>query len=207
MKKIVSMLLLGLTTLIYAENISNQKSWGVEINPFRVAISAGGSEWKSFSGTISHFNNQTGVEIAIPILYTKDISTRSDYMGLNGFDDLEDESIAVDIDIHYRQYFSKKRTDGVYMGLFGRYTYLDGKAIKDGKYATVEKFGVGGEIGFRFKNIYNTPLYWGASFALGAYLGSDNDVFDTTDMGIGAFDIDDNRYIVDLELLKVGYEF
>ena len=207
MKRILSVGVLLFSTTLYAEDVITKNGWGIEINPLRLLISAGGSDWTSFSGTLSHFNNETGVEIAMPILYSKDITTRYNYMDLNSFDDFEDEEVALDIDIHYRQYFSKKRTEGAYIGAFARYTYLDGKAIKDGKYATVEKFGVGGEIGFKIKNIFNTPFYWGSSFSLGTYISSDNDVFQTTDMSIGAFDIDDNKYIVDLELLKVGYEF
>jgi len=207
MRRVLSVGLLFLSTALHAEDMINKDGWGVEINPLRLLISAGGSDWNSFSGTLSHFNNETGVEIAMPILYSKDITTRYNYIGLDATDDLEEKSVALDIDIHYRQYFSKNRTKGAYIGAFGRYTYLDGKAIKDGKYATVEKFGVGAEIGFKIKNIFSTPFYWGSSFSLGTYIGNDNDIFQTSDMSVGAFDIDDNKYIVDLELLKVGYEF
>jgi len=199
MRRVLPVSLLLLSTTLYAENVKIENGWGVEINPLRLIISTDNdNSWSSFSGTISHFNNETGVEISLPILYSKDISERDNY---------KDEKVALDIDLHYRQYFSKNRTTGAYIGAFGRYTYLDGKAMRNSKYATVKKFGVGGEIGFKIKNIFHTPFYWGASLALGSYIGSDNNIFETSYMSIDSFDLDDNRYIVDLELLKVGYEF
>jgi len=189
------MVLFFLTTEMYAEGVIKQNGWGVEFNPFRVLIL--GSEWKSLSGTISHFDNESGIEIAIPFFYSKekDISYNRNH---------EDTEIASTIDIHYRKYFSKTRTDGGYLGIFSRYTYLDGKVWGSGKYATVEKLGLGGEVGYRVKNIFDTPFYWGVSMSLGGYIGKDNDIFNSSGMPLA---IDDNQFILDVELLKVGYEF
>ena len=190
MRKILFMLLLLNGSSLYAD-----AEWGVEFNPFRVLVL--GSDWQSFSGTISHFDNENGIEIAIPILYSKEKNTHYT-------DGYEDTETALNIDLHYRKYFSGNRIEGAYLGAFGRYTYLDGKVWDRGQYATVEKFGLGGEIGYRVKDIFNTPFYWGASLSLGGYIGSNNDIFNSSGFALG---IDDNKMIIDVELLKVGYEF
>jgi hypothetical protein len=184
-----------LSSEIYAEDLSKQNGWGVEFNPFRVLIL--GSDWQSFSGTVNYFDNENGIEIAMPIVYSKETNSY-------GFNSYNDKEVALNIDLHYRKYFSGSRTDGAYLGAFGRYTYLDGKVWDSGKYATVEKFGLGGEVGYRVKNIFNTPFYWGTSLSLGGYIGSDNDIFNSSEINLG---IDDNKLILDVELLKVGYEF
>ncbi len=207
MKRVLSMGVLFLATMLCAKDTIKQEGWGVEINPFRLFASTDDeSGWRSFSGTVSYFDNSSGVEIAMPILYSKDSTVRYSY---GSFYDKQYESdeIALDVDIRYRKYFSQKRTEGAYIGAFVRYTYLDGRAKESAQYATVEKFGVGGELGFKIKDIFNTPFYWGASLSLGSYLGSDNDIFQTDAMSLGSFNMDDNQYIVDIEILKVGYEF
>jgi len=192
-------LLIG-SGFLYAETSNNtlkkEKSFGVEINPFRLLVS--NDEWQSFSGTMSYFDNDNGIEIAMPIFYSKEKNT---YYYDTPYKESE---TVVNIDLHYRKYFSGSRTNGAYLGAFGRYTYLDGKVDYTTKYATVKKFGLGGEVGYRVKNIFNTSFYWGTSLSIGGYLGSDNNVFNTSGF---ALDIDDNKYIIDMELLKVGYEF
>lgn len=190
MRKFLFMLLLLNGSSLYAD-----AEWGVEFNPFRVLVL--GSDWQSFSGTISHFDNENGIEIAMPILYSKEKNTHYT-------DGYEDTETALNIDLHYRKYFSGNRIEGGYLGAFGRYTYLDGKVWDRGQYATVEKFGLGGEIGYRVKDIFNTPFYWGASLSLGGYIGSNNDIFNSSGFSFG---INDNKMIIDVELLKVGYEF
>ncbi len=193
-KKVLLFLFLG-SSLSFSETVIPKTSWGVEFNPFRVLVLD--SDWQSFSGTISHFDNENGIEIAMPILYSKE---KNRYYN----DIYEDTETALNIDLHYRKYFSRNRTQGAYLGAFGRYTYLDGKVNYEGKYATVEKFGVGGEIGYRVKDIFDTPFYWGASLSLGGYIGGDNDIYNSSGLNLG---IDDNKLILDIELLKVGYEF
>lgn len=193
MKKTLSILLCLSSSVLYAET----DTWGVEVNPFRLLISD--SDWQSFTGTISHFDNETGVEIAIPVFYSKE---KHNYY----YEENEDTDTVFDIDLHYRKYFTGNRTHGAYVGAFGRYTYIDGKVRYEGKYATVKKFGLAGEIGFKVKDIFDTPFYWGASLSLGGYIGNDNDIFNASKSIFGLAD-DDNKMILDLELLKVGYEF
>ncbi len=200
MKVFLSAILIWGTTLLSADVSSSElkieNSVGVELNPFRLLVS--NDEWQTFSGTVSYFDNANGIEIAMPIFYAKE----KDNYYYNG--DYEDTETVVNIDLRYRKYFSGNRTEGAYLGAFGRYTYLDGKVWDRGQYATVEKFGVGGEVGFRVKDIFDTPFYWGTSLSLGGYIGSDNDIFNSSRFALG---IDDNKIILDVEFLKVGYEF
>ena len=196
-RKVLFLLLLLSSSWSFAQTVGQKtSSWGVEVNPFRLLIL--GSDWQSFSGTISHFDNENGIEIAMPILYSKE---KNNYYYNDAYEDTE---TALNIDLHYRKYFSGNRTEGAYLGAFGRYTYLDGKVWDQGQYATVEKFGLGGEVGYRVKDIFDTLFYWGVSLSLGGYIGSDNDIFNSSGFALG---IDDNKLILDVELLKVGYEF
>lgn len=190
-KGLVALFLISSTLLSSA---SDKESFGVEVNPLRVLLSMG--SWKSFSGTVSHFDNEHGVEIAFPIYYSKENFDR-----FNGY---ETSEIVANMDLRYRMYSSDSITDGSYMGVFGRYTYLDGQAKKSSKLATVQKFGIGGEVGFRSKRLFNMPLYWGMSLALGAYVVGENDVLDSSGL-LSA--LEDTPVIIDIELLKVGYEF
>jgi len=201
------MSVLFLSTLLSAETLDlyaskktenglmGKNSFGVELNPFRLLLL--GSEWQSYTGTISHFDNETGIEIAVPIFYSKDKNN-------NYNEAYKDTETLLTIDLDYRKYFSQARTEGGFLGLFGRYAYLDARVSSQGRYATVQKVGIGGEVGYRVKNIFNTPFYWGTSFKIGAYIGGDNDIFENSTFSLA---LDDNKLILDIELLKVGYEF
>jgi hypothetical protein len=181
------------SSFLYAETLNSElktgESFGVEINPFRFLATAE----DDFSGTMSYFDNDNGVEIAIPIFY-------SDYS--SGYGGSE---TVVDIDLHYRKYFSGNRTEGTYLGAFGRYTHLEGNARHTSQYLTVEKFGLGVEVGYRVKDIFDTPFYWGVSLSFYGYLGNNNNVFEG--LGYSPLAFEDNQYGVDVELLKIGYEF
>ena len=188
MKKI-----LILFSLLHAEGEiapTEKSSWGVEVNPFRLLSID--DDWQSFSGTMSYFDNENGTELAIPIFYSKE-----------QYDSDSDIEEVLNIDLDYRKYLSGNRTKGVYLGVFGRYTYIDAKVWNTNKYATVQKFGLGGVIGYRFKDAFNLPFYWGANFKIGRHLGNDNDIFNSSSFSM----IDDNQLIIDIELFKVGYEF
>ncbi len=192
-RKLLKLFLL-FSSLLCAEDVLNDKmSIGVELNPLRLLISD--KNWLTVSGTIAHFNNSNGVEIAIPFYYLNENRDNGAYRR---------KEKRFNLDIHYRQYLFGKETTGLYLGGFGRYTYLDGKAINRLQYVTVNKFGLGGEIGFRLKG-QTIPIYWGASLSLGGYLGNSNDKLSRDVMFDGGWD--DRKLILDIELLKVGYEF
>jgi len=52
--------------------------------------------------------------------------------------------------------------------------------------------------------IGGSRLYWGMSFGIGKYFGRNNDVFEKN---YPAMMIDDREYFIDIEALKLGYEF
>ena len=198
MNKVLFISLLGLSSL-FGESLSvvKSESWGVEFNPLRLLVF--GDNETSLSGTFSYFDNENSVEIAVPWLYYKD-SGRVDW---NLQKEYREKSILVDV--HYRKYFTPN-TEGAYVGAFGRYAHLAGELYVTEEYKTVNKFGLGLEVGFKLKNIFDSPFYYGASIALGGYLGNENDVFNSHDW-FSTLSLDDNRKIIDIELLKIGYEF
>ena len=199
MNKIVFIGLLGVSSL-FGEGLTVVKaeSWGVEFNPLRLLVLNDDGE-RSLSGTLSYFDNEKSVEIAVPWFYYTDSGT------VNWNPETKYREKSVLIDLHYRKYFTPN-TEGAYIGAFGRYAHLRGEAYQTENHTTVDKFGLGLEIGFKIKNIFDSPFYYGASIALGGYLGSNNDIFYSHDW-FGPLALDDNRKIVDIELLKIGYEF
>lgn len=182
------------SSIIFASSIKvKENSLGIEINPIRLLLN--NDNWTSVSGTLSYFDNHNGTEISMPIFYSFDKSHNA----------YEDEDTLLNIDLHYRRYIYTTETEGLYVGLFGRYTYLDGKARDRLGYVTIQKFGLGAEIGIKKKRIFDTPFYWGASIMLGGYLGNSNNKLKEGDFF--TMELDDKQMIFDLELLKVGYEF
>lgn len=191
MFKIIYLLLLGSLLPLLAK-----ESFGVAVNPIRLLIS--NSDWRSYSGTLSYFNDNTGTEISIPIFYEKD---KKRYYYRRKY---SDSTETLNVDLRYRKYMDSKLTEGFYVGAFGRYTYLDGKSKNSMDYVTVKKFGVGVDIGVKKKHLWNTPLYWGASLSVGGYMGNSDDKLAEYLYGLG---FDDDKLILEIELLKVGYEF
>ncbi|MEA1983953.1 MAG: hypothetical protein U9N39_10450, partial [Campylobacterota bacterium] len=113
------------------------------------------------------------------------------------------DEVDLNVDIHLRKYLSSN-IEGAYLGVFGRYTYLEGKLKDDYRLANVHKFGIGGEFGFRIMRIGGSRLYWGMSFGVGKYFGGNNGVFEHN---YPAMFMDDRVYFIDIEVLKLGYEF
>lgn len=190
LKKLLQLLLI-FSCFLYAE-LQPKQNIGIELNPFRLLIST--DRWLSVSGTVAHFNNNNGVEIAIPFYYSNE----------SAYDDYISDETRFNLDIHYRKYLFDKETDGLYLGAFGRYTYLDGQAQNSSRYVTINKFGLGIEMGFRLKS-ESLPLYWGASLSTGRYLGNSNNKLRRDVLFDAGFD--DRAFIFDIELLKVGYAF
>lgn len=209
MKRIIVGLLFFATLLFgwgsgqvnYNSNYGNQPKYGVEINPFRLIVLS--SSWKSVSGTFSIFDYVNNAEIAFPILYSSEESD-SGYDNLNS---AHDNFKLLTVDMQYRK-FLYERVGGLYVSGVARVAILDGrlepsKIEDDGdNYAKVTKFGVGLGIGYRLLPQYNN-WYWGVGLVVGRYLGSDNNIFDSSSLGA----IDDSSVFVDLELLKIGYKF
>jgi len=208
MKKILITLLPLLLTTAHAQELPappiflpHPNSWGVEVNPIRLLQT--NSDYFGFSGTLSHFDNTNGVEIALPIYYTIEDKrfTTEDNQHHGAVES------RLNLDLHYRFYsaFSHGVTESLYVGAFTRYTHLDGEASNGKGTVVVNKLGFGGEIGVKAKNIFNTPFYWGFSLMIGGYVTGNNDKLSRGVMFDAGFD--DRQLIVDIELLKIGYEF
>ncbi len=183
------------------ENKKIKNSWGVEINPFKLAIGTADDGYRMFAGGVSYFNYENNTEIALPINYNT-YTRKRELSSVGDYDYIERD---LNIDIHFRQFIGPS-VGGSYFGVFARYTFLEGKLKDDNRFAEVHKFGMGVEFGVRVMQIYffDLPLYWGASVAVGKYFGDNNDIF--LQEGI-AMEMDDREIFFDVELLKIGLEF
>jgi len=197
MRKILYIGLLS-SCFLYSEDINaTQNSWGVEFNPLRLFVYNNTAGEESLSGTLSYFDKKNSIEIAVPFLYYAD----KKYL-FEGSNHRENWNLG----LHYRKYFSPT-LDGGYIGAFSQYTYLKGMNYNQ-QYLAVNKLGFGLELGFKLKNLFNSSFYWGGSIAIGGYLGKESEDFSSAGyFGLDSFDIDNRRKIIDIELLKIGYEF
>jgi len=189
MKKFIIWLLTS-STLIFGD------SFGIEVNPLRFFLISNGID--TFSGGFNYFNDENQYELSLPLTYNK-IDYQSQY---NRYQDYPDTSLTADI--HYRKFFFSKTARGLYMGLLGRYTYIEGKIKNDFKIATMHRFGVGGEIGIRFRNKNDDHFYGGISIAYGQYFDNDAEEFKHDNFIIL---MDGKKNFWDFELFKFGYEF
>ena len=182
-------LLISLYSTILSTNLSaKSNSFGVEINPLKTLIFL-----ETFSIGMNYFDYKNNAEIAIPI----------NIKGYSKHNELYREMSAT-VDFRYRKYL-KSLQDGSYLGILGRYTYLQGKANRSNKLAKVHKVGLGFELGYRYIGIFSEKdLYWGASFALGRYFSSDNDSFNSYSFDVW---VEDRDLFFDIELFKIGYIF
>jgi len=195
-------LLIGTLTssLLLAQNSlpKDATSIGIELNPLTILAIGDDSKDTAFSGAISLFDNINASEIALSVAYEKEYS---DLFGINGSSIVAE---VMDVSLHYRK-FARAKTNGFYYGGFTAYTYLDGQLKNDTRLATVEKFGIGAEIGFRLmKTESDWSVYWGPSFKIGRYFGSDNNVFESNSLGMLLYDKD---LFIDIDFFRVGFRF
>lgn len=195
--KALLFMLLAFSSLL-AEELEEKSSWGVEINPVSVTMLGTGSDTKVFSGVVSHFNQTDATEIALSLVYAKDVN----FFGSSYYN--HSSSKAANLSLHYRK-FVGSRTKGFYYGGFGSYTYLDGKLKNDSRFATVRKVGLGTEIGLRLlKTDTDWSFYWGPALRIGGYFGSNNDIFYSDDLGFGVYD---KQFFVDVDFMRIGFRF
>ena len=189
---------------LFAEELEEKSSWGVEINPTSVLMLGTGSDIKVFSGVVSHFNQEDATEIALSFVYGKD----TDIFGSSDYDDSpsynNSSSKVANLALHYRK-FVGRRTKGFYYGGFGSYTYLDGELKNDNRLATVKKIGLGAEIGLRIMKVdTDWSLYWGPALRIGGYFGSNNNIFNDDTLG---FDLYDKQLFIDVDFMRIGFRF
>ncbi len=209
-KVLIVLILLSSFTFLNASEESNsskpivKSSWGIELNPFRLPYSIV-SNGASFSAGINYFNYENNYEISIPFTYNCSTVDRFYYEYGEYTDEKYDyEEVDINLDLHFRKFLTSQ-VGGVYLGMFGRYTFLEGKLKDDHRFAKVHKFGLGLEVGFRVMGLFRgSPIYWGMSLGSGRYFSKHNGIFDV--QGISLY-MDDRKYFVDVEVLKFGYEF
>lgn len=170
-------------------NPFKDKRFGIEINLVTLLIMK--DELREFSGTFSLFYPKNNIEVAFPFLTYSET-----YDG--------DKINQTMIDMHIRK-FIEDTMNGYYIGAFTRAEYLQGTLKHDDLYygepkniGSESKLGVGFSIGYR--EFLKSGFYWGMSFSLGRFLIGENDLF-------AIVLLDDSDFIVDIELLKVGYAF
>jgi len=190
--------LIFVTILITSSLKAHDDTFGISINPVRIGISD--SEYETYSGTFSYFNHENNTEIAIPWIYERDTYLWDDITSYKTPDTL------LNIDLQYKQYIDKERSaEGMFYGAFARYSYLHGDSNRKFIIAEQHKFGLGVLAGFQITtfSIAGIDLYWGSTLSVGFYLNKDANIFDS-DVSLYW---EDHRYILDLELLKIGITF
>ena len=194
-----ALLVVGLTlSSLFAEELKERTSWGIELNPLSFTMLGTGSDTKIFSGVLSHFNQNDATELALSFVYAKDADI------FTGFYSNNYTSKVSNLTLHYRKFVSN-RTKGFYYGGFGSYTYLDGKLQNDNRFATVTKVGLGAEIGVRImKTDTDWSFYWGPALRMGGYFGSNNDIFYGNNLG---FELYDRQFFIDVDFMRIGFRF
>ncbi len=183
----------------FVDNLAG-KSFGVEINPFRLL----NPEKTDYTGGFSLFNVNPNAEIAFPVVYNKTEVNYESETGESSYDFTE-----FSIDGIYR-FFLGQRRHGYYISTGARYSYLNGMT-HDGSvlgllYNTKgieseNRFGVSFGVGYR---IYGRKgFYWGASLYLGRYLTKSQHNF----VGKDIFQSGKNKTFYAFELLKFGKAF
>ena len=199
------------STRINIEQPLGDRTEGFEFNFFRLLTL--GEDETSLSGTYSFFNTENNTEIALPFMFSS-----ADHTSYYGYDviDNNEKLTSFTIDAHYRKYLGH-RLDGFYISAFVRAAYLNGvKGESDGYSSHSQqegfthynkgselKLGLGFGIGYRI--ISDSGYYWGASLSLGKYLVGESDIFLDAE-GMSAT-LDDEEFIIDVELLKFGFAF
>lgn len=158
------------------------KDFGIEINLIRLLLVE--KDFIEFSGSFSLFYPKENLEIAFPVYALTETYSSNDRFS------------SATIDIHYRK-FLDKTMNGYFLSAFTRAVYSEGMTYSN-QYDYQAKLGFGFGIGYR---VFSTSgLYWGTSLSIGRYINGEDEKFNNGD-------IDDMKYIFDIELLKFGYAF
>lgn len=194
---------------IKIEQPLGNRTQGFEFNFFRLLTL--GEDDKSLSGTYSFFNTENNTEIALPFMYSSSLhQSLWDYELL----DINEKLTSYTLDAHYRKYLGH-RLDGFYLSAFTRAAYLSGikgdesnysySSLNTANYKKGSEFKLGIGFGIGYRIISQSGYYWGSSLSVGKYLIGDSDVFVDSE-GISST-LDDEEFIVDIELLKFGFAF
>lgn len=157
---------------------TNQQQYGFEFNP--VSLLASDSEATHVSLGFSIFQPEQSAEINFPVEYKK-------------FKDSGEEFDVLNFGTQYRKFFDKG-TEGFYFSATGRVSRLNSDATK---------LGLG--LGLGYRHIFPSGLYWGYGFTVGRYIGN-NDAYDYDHLST-IETIEDDEYMLDVEVFKIGMKF
>ncbi len=199
--KIIFLLLISLSN----EAIAQEDYIGVEINPFTIYTLTKSNKDLSFG--INYFKS-SDIEIAIPVIYKY-----FDGSGGSGYDD--DIFKVINLDLILRIIPNDKAINFpdwfyLYGGGFIRYTYLYGAThatseLKNPDFLSINKIGIGLNIGFKMFFGSKNNFFWGMSVSGGKYITGNNNSIDVVNSW---FSLDyDKKNILDYELAKIGYIF
>jgi hypothetical protein len=171
------------------------KTFGIEFNPARLLLGWTTKEignYTHLSGGVSFFAIDHRAEIAIPFLYQFGAVDDIPYKILN-------------IDAAYRRFIGD-RQNGFHYSAGLRYAYVEGEEGKDsdvagsrtGRHIIQRKAGIYVGIGYRYFS--HSGWYGGANILVGRFFSDDS-------RGIVDVKMDDLKFILDVELLKIGYTF
>ncbi|MCI0708390.1 MAG: hypothetical protein L0Y80_13000 [Ignavibacteriae bacterium] len=176
------------------------KTMGIELNLARLLASSADNDF-TLAGTFSLFAVTRRGEIAFPFFYQKSTSTVQ-----NGFDNTEYKFplTLVNFDATYRHFLGKYQ-DGFYFSTGVRYTYIKGVEGTDFFFfssgseveSSMHRFGAYFGAGYRYFS--ESGFYWGISVIYGRYFGDWKGYHDVL--------FDDQKVLIDMELLKFGFAF
>jgi len=173
------------------EPLANKK-YGIEFSPIRLLwgwTGEGIGRYTHLSGGFSLFAVDRHAEVAFPILCVLGTTYNVPFRFLN-------------IDATYRRFLGDQQ-GGFYLSGGLRYAYASGEElisydVPAGNEIVQSKFGLYVGIGYRY--FHHSGFYWGCNLVVGRYLGDDSRL-------VGDADISDEIFLIDSELLKIGYAF
>jgi hypothetical protein len=193
----VSAILLLLASLSQA-SAGERFQPGVELNPFRLLL---GQDVRAISAGFSLFDKAGHAEIAFPLFVSLYDDDPDGGVYKDGGSYGPDRYQVIDLDVHYRR-FMTRRVGGFYLSGFLRSSYLRGTLLEgQGETGSEIKLGLG--IGMGYRVLFPTNVYWGMGIITGRYVVGKSEKFAYAPMMV----TDDSRYILDIELLKVGWLF
>lgn len=156
------------------------RHFGLEFNPALLLVGFGNNDLY-LSGGFSLFNIAPQAELAFPVYFRENTSA---------------STTLLTVDAQYRLFFTKHRGFFASAGL--RFARLTGKAENSYNEIAVNKLGAAFGIGYRYFS--RLGIFWGTNIIMGTYFSDDHNKLDK-------FFFDEGKFLLDFELLKIGYAF
>jgi hypothetical protein len=170
-----------------------ERKVGLEFSPIRLLLGwtdKGTGRATHLSGAVSLFAIDRHAEVAFPILVVLGNTNNIPFRILF-------------VDATYRRFLGD-RQGGFYLSGGGRYACASGEELLSYDFHTGNKvvrgkFGFYAGIGYRY--FHKSGFYWGTNIIVGRYLDGNNP------SRVGDPDVDDGTFLIDSELIKIGYAF